>query len=79
MVHPHCLFLIDDFISYFRKKKEIVSLLKIHYQTYTLIRNYIHFLICIILGFSGDSDGKNNLTAIQETQFQSHGWEEPLE
>ena len=78
MVHPHCLFLIDDFISYFRKKKEIVSLLKIHYQTYTLIRNYIHFLICIILGFSGDSDGKE-LPAMWETWVQSLGWEDPLE
>lgn len=33
--------------------------------------------MCIILGFSGDSDGKNNLT-IQETQFQSQVWEETL-
>ena len=33
----------------------------------------------IMLGFPGDSDGKNNLTTIQETQVQFLGWKEPLE
>ena len=31
------------------------------------------------LGFSGGSDSKKNLPAIQETWVQSLGWEEPLE
>ena len=47
---PHSLFPIDDFISYFRKKKEITSLLKTHYQTCTLIRNYIHFMYVYNIG-----------------------------
>ena len=33
----------------------------------------------IMLGFPGDSDGKNNLTTIQETQVQFLGWKESLE
>ena len=31
------------------------------------------------LGFPGGSDGKKRLSAIQETQVRSLGWEDPLE
>ena len=56
---------------------------------YTYILKYIilYKLICrinnkkirLMMGFPGGSDSKKNLPAVEETQVQSLGWEDPLE
>ena len=41
----------------------------------------LEFFFCLweVKGFPGGSDGKKRLSAMQETQVRSLGWEDPLE